>query len=201
MENTSPKKDFFIQVASLKDLGYTSQFEKSGKLESKDEIKLSSQANGRVDKILVKNGDSVNAGQILVTLKDTVGNYKENVEKSNNTLEKMRINYDSTKISLDKQIFDAQINLEKLQKNLETLKTGSSIDISQAQENLANTSYTSMDSKSALELQKLNDAITKAENDYANTLSSNKETIAGFKNTTKKEYVNITNLADDIGNF
>jgi hypothetical protein len=42
---------------------------------------------------------------------------------------------------LDKQIFDTEIALEKLKNSLETLKTNSAIDISQAKDNLTNTDY------------------------------------------------------------
>jgi hypothetical protein len=53
----------------------------------------------------------------------------------------MQITYDSTKVSLDKQIFDLEIALEKLNNSLDTLKKTSSIDISQAKDNLSNTNY------------------------------------------------------------
>jgi hypothetical protein len=74
-------------------------------------------------------------------LDDTVANYNINLERATNTIEKMQITYDSTKVSLDKQIFDLEITLEKLNNSLDTLKTTSEIDISQAKDNLSSTDY------------------------------------------------------------
>ncbi|MFA5917360.1 MAG: HlyD family efflux transporter periplasmic adaptor subunit [Candidatus Gracilibacteria bacterium] len=195
------KKDFSIQIKSLKSLGGDSFLQKSGKIQGKDDIKLSSQAVGRIGSIGVKEGDKVKAGQSLVFLTDTIANYGINLDKASNSIEKMQITYDSTKVSLDKQIFDLEIALEKLNNSLDTLKKTSSIDISQAKDNLSNTNYSGMDTKSSLELQKMDNSISKAELDYNNTLSNNQETITNFKNSLNKEYITQKTFFDDIITF
>lgn len=197
----SSKKDFLIQAVSLKSLWWDSFLQKSGKIEWKDDIKLSSQAVWRIWNISVKEWDKVRAGQSLVFLDDTVANYDINLERASNSIEKMQITYDSTKLSLDKQIFDLEIALEKLNNSLVTLKTNSSIDISQAKDNLSSTDYSWMDTKSSLELQKIDNSISKAELDYDNTLTNNKETIENFKNSLKKEYLTQKTFLDDITTF
>ncbi|MDD3302891.1 MAG: HlyD family efflux transporter periplasmic adaptor subunit [Candidatus Gracilibacteria bacterium] len=200
-ETNNGKKDFSIQTKNIKDFGNNSFLQKSGKIQGKNEITLSSQAIGRIGKIYVKEGDKVVAGQTLIVLNDTIANYGINLEKANNTIEKLKINYDSTKVSLNKQIFDSEIALEKLQNNLETLKKTSSIDISQAQDNLNSNDYSGMDTKSSLELQKLDNNITKSDLDYNNTLTNNKETIENYKNNIKKEYLTQKIFLNDITNF
>ncbi|NDK07699.1 HlyD family efflux transporter periplasmic adaptor subunit [Candidatus Gracilibacteria bacterium] len=195
------KKDFLVQIKPLDSLGSNSFLKKSGKIEGKEDIKLSSQGIGRIGNIAVKEGEKVRAGQNIVFLDDTVANYGLNLDRAGVSIERLQINYDSTKVSLDKQIFDLEIALEKLENSLKTLKTTSSVDISQAQDNLNNSDYEGMDTKSSLELQKLDNSISKAELDYNNALSNNKETIENFKNSTKKEYLTQKMFLDDIITF
>ena len=198
---TTEKKDFLIEINPLKSLWGDSFLQKSGKIQWKDDIKLSSQAVWRIWKITVKEWDKVKAGQNIIFLDDTVANYNINLERSTNTIEKIQITYDSTKVSLDKQIYDLWIALEKLNNSLDTLKRTSSIDISQAQDNLSNTNYSWIDTKSSLELQKMDNSISKAELDYNNTLNNNQETIDNFKNSLKKEYITQKTFFDDIITF
>jgi len=200
-ETNNWKKDFSIQTKNIKDFWNNSFLQKSWKIQGKNEITLSSQAIWRIWKIYVKEWDKVVAWQTLIVLNDTIANYWINLEKANNTIEKLKINYDSTKVSLNKQIFDSEIALEKLQNNLETLKKTSSIDISQAQDNLNSNDYSWMDTKSSLELQKLDNNITKSDLDYNNTLTNNKETIENYKNNIKKEYLTQKIFLNDITNF
>ncbi len=195
------KKDFSIQIKSLKSLWGNSFLQKSGKIEWKEDIKLSSQAVWRIWNISIKEWDKVKAGQNIVFLDDTVANYNINLERATNSIERMQITYDSTKVSLDRQIFDLWIALEKLNNSLVTLKKTSKIDISQAQDNLSSTDYAWMDTKSSLELQKIDNSISKAELDYNNVLTNNKETIDNFKNSIKKEYLTQKTFFDDIINF
>jgi hypothetical protein len=58
-----------------------------------------------------------------------------------------------------------------------------------------------MDTKSSLELQKMDNSISKAELDYNNTLSNNQETITNFKNSLNKEYITQKTFFDDIITF
>ncbi len=195
------KKDFIVNVKPLNSLWKDSYLEKSWKLEWKDDITLSSQAIWRIWKVLVKEGNKVSAWQTLLVLNDTVANYWVNIKKSANLIEKIKINYDSTKVSLDKQIFDLDIALQKLQNSYNLAKINSSIDISQAEDSLNNTNYSWADTKSSLELEKLNNSISKMELDYNNTLLNNEEYISNLKNSIKKEYLTQKIYMDDIINF
>lgn len=195
------KKDFLITVKNINELSKSSVLEKTWVIEWKEDIKLNSQWIWRISNIVVKEWDKVSAWETLVYLSDTTANYGINLERAGNMLEKMEINYDSTKISLDKQIFDIEIALEKLKSSYETAKINSLIDVSQARDNLENTDYTWMDTKSSLELQKLDNSISKMELDYNNLLSSNAETIEGYKSNVKKEQISQNLLIGDILQF
>jgi hypothetical protein len=113
----------------------------------------------------------------------------------------MQINYDSTKIQLDKQMFDSEIALQRLQNNLEALKKNTTLDISQAKDDVKNANYANLDSKSALDVEKMDNTISKAELDYDNVLINNKETIDTFKSNFSTQYNSLDGLVVDINDF
>lgn len=195
------KTELLIHVQKLDELWNNSDLVKSWKLEWKEDIVIASQAAWRIWKISVKEWDKVKVWQLLIKINDTIANYNLNLKKADNTIEKLKISYDSTKVSLDKQIYDTEIWLEKLKNSLETLKANSQIDISQAKDNLANTNYSWSNSKSSIELEKLENSIDKANFDYENALKTNKESIESNKNLIKKEITNQLNYFTDVINF
>lgn len=195
------KKDFLIQVKKVGDLSQWAFLEKTGKVTSTQEIKLASQAMGRISFLNVKEGDKVKSGQIILALQDNIASYGINVERAQNTLEKVRISYDSTKINLDKQIFDSEINLERLQNNLQALKKNTELDIKNAQDTINDVSYGNLDSQSALQLQKIDNSISKSELDFQNKISADAETIEWFKTNIKNSYNSLQIFLDDTIDF
>ena len=83
---------------------------------------MTASVSGRVANILVKAGDSVQAGQQLVVLSDNISNFSTNVNRTANAIEAAQINFDSQKIALDKQILDAENEVERLEANLIALE-------------------------------------------------------------------------------
>ena len=197
----STKKDFFIEVKKLSEFWSTSFLEKNGKITSTEEIKLASQAIGRISQINVKEGDTVKKWQVLMSLQDNIASYGINLERSRNGLQRAQLTYDSTKLQLDEQIRQQEISLERLKNNLNTLRKNSEIDINQIKSDVAETDYTNLDSASALQLQKLDTSIAKSEFDYQNALTSNQETIESFKLNLKNAYDSLDTYAQDIIDF
>ncbi|QFR39106.1 HlyD family efflux transporter periplasmic adaptor subunit [Candidatus Gracilibacteria bacterium 28_42_T64] len=195
------KKDFLLETKSFSEFNNVATLVKTGKLGSSQDISLSSNATGRVGQILVKEGDNVVKGQVLAVLEDTVVNYGINLEKSQNGLERTRINYDSTELTLNKSIVDAELNLEKAKINYEALKQNTEQNIKKAKNDFNNSDYTDLDSESALNLQKLDNTIEKMQLDYDNMLISDVETIEGFLSTLKKDYNSLLILIDDVIEF
>jgi multidrug resistance efflux pump len=197
----SLKKEFYIDVTPLSEFSTWAFLEKNGKVTSTEEIKLSSQAMGRISLINVKEGDKVKKWQILMSLQDNIGSYWINLERARNWLQRTQLSYDSTKLQLDEQIRQQEISLEKLWNNLNTLKKNAEIDINQIKNDVADTDYTNLDSASALQLQKLDTSIAKAEFDYQNALNSNQETIDSFKVNLKNSYDGLDTFTQDIIDF
>lgn len=195
------KNEFLIETVPFESFTNITVIQKVWKIEWSQDLKISSQANGRVSKIYVKEWQKVVAGQTLATLQDSVANYGIALERAQNSLERAKLNYDSTELSLEKQIFDTQLSLEKLNSNYEAVKKNIALDISQAEDTLKNTNNTNADSKSSLQLDQLSNSIAKSELDYDNKLIADSETIQWFKSTFKKENNSLVFFLWDIIDF
>lgn len=195
------KKEFLIETTPFESFSNSTSIQKIWKIEWSQDLKISSQANGRVSKIYVKEWQQVVAGQILATLQDSVANYGIALERAQNSLERARLNYVSTELSLEKQIFDTQLSLEKLNSNYEAIKKNIALDISEAEDTLKNTNNVNADSKSSLQLDQLSHSIAKSELDYDNKLIADSETIEWFKSTFKKENNSLVFFLWDIIDF
>ena len=91
--------------------------------------------------------------------------------------------------------------MKKLKNKLDTLKKDSEQNIKKVTNDLENSKYSNLYSKSSLELEKLDNTIKKQELDYENILFSNEETINWFKLNLKKDYNSILVIIDDIIQF
>ncbi len=195
------KQDFIVEVQSFS--GFTNQtyLDKSGKIDSSQNISLTAQATGRVSNISVQQWDPVVKGQVLATLEDSIANYSLSLQQANNALDRAKINYDSNKINLDKSVFDAEQNVDKLTKNLEALILENKQTLLQAQSDLENTNVDDVNSKWALDVQKLQNSIEKSKLDYENKLITDNETLEWFYSSVKKEYNSMVIFLGDIIEF
>lgn len=197
----STKQDFLISTQPWTDFSGAVSLEKTGKVSSSQDIQLTSQASWRVTSVSVKAGDTVKVGQTIALLDDTIGSYAINLQRASNGVERAQINYDSTKLQFEKQIFDTQINLEKLERNLSTAKQDSQQTIKQASDSLENSQYENLDSRSALQIEQLDNNIKKAQLDFENKKIADGETIEGFKTNLKKDLNTLIITLDDIIQF
>ncbi len=190
---TKTKTDFYIETKTFWDFLSDYEIKKTGKISSSQDIVLSSKATWMVWGIYVKAWDKVYVWTPLIKLDDSVANYYLNYKKAELALESSKLNYEQTKVSLDKQVKDAQLNYSKLQKDYELLQKTWKENIDSAKITLENslTSNTSSNSWS----------ISKAELDYNKLVDSNKEQIKSFETTVAKDYLNLKNLFTDIINF
>ncbi|MCH2188388.1 biotin/lipoyl-binding protein [Candidatus Gracilibacteria bacterium] len=202
-ENTldESKKDFFVTTQKLSDFGSQTFLTKTSRISSASDITLTSNASGRVQNVFVREGDSISIGQPLFQLEDNIANYYLTLKQAENELERAKINYDSQKITLDKQVSDASLALKRAQIDLDNIQIQASQDILQAQNTRNDSDTTSSESTSSLELKRLEDNIAKSELDYGNTLVSDEQTIEGFKTTLTKDMNAQLIFLDDIIEF
>lgn len=199
-EEKSEKKDYIVETKKFSDLDNFYFLEKSSKIEASSEVILSLEASWRVENIAVKEGDIVSKWQSLVFLHDSSANLNTNYKQSVLNLEQAKISYENNKISLDKNISDSEINLEKLRLNYENAKKTIEQDLIQAKDNLNNTDITNIDSKSSLDIQKIDNSIEKMEFDYNTQIKSNNDKIDSFILNLKKEKESLKNLIVNVIN-
>ena len=195
------KKDFFVQTQQGNSFVGDTILRKTGQISSSQDISLSANASGRVSALFVKPGDSVRVWQVIATLDDNIGSYGINLERARIFLERQKINYESTEISLDKNIFDSQLTLSKLERNLQAFKKDSEQNILQSKDNLDNSTYNNLDSKSALELEKLDNNIEKLRLDYDIKIVTDSEQIESYKASLRKDFNNLEIALDDVIEF
>jgi multidrug resistance efflux pump len=164
------KIPFYITLRSMKDFPKSYVVEKSGRMVGSSQLSIASQGIGRVDRIAYREGARVKKDQLIVHLKDTIGNYGIRLEQAKNMLDSQKINYDSTALALDKSVSDAETAYQTILTNEKNLV-------------FASGTISSSSTKASLDLANLDDQITKAELDYANLISSQDQALAQFRET------------------
>ncbi len=130
------KQDFYIQTKSIS--GFTNQIvvEKSATLDSDQNIMVTAQAHGRVGKILVKDGEIVKEGQVIIKLKDDVANYGLAVQRAKTALDSARLQYKNAKIALGKGVADSKLNVERSKNTLVSAKSAGQEALKNAQQTM-----------------------------------------------------------------
>lgn len=195
------KQDYIIKTKNINDFTWSLLLEKTGKLWSSQDIKVSSQVSWRIKKIYVKEWSQVKINDTIAIIDDNISNYNLVLEKSKNSLDKAKNSYESTKISLDKQIFDSQIAVEKLDLKIESFKKDYSENLKKAQNELQNTNIINSDTKSSLEIEKIDNSINKQELDLDNKKIADNETINWFNLSIKKDYSTLNLYLNDVIEF
>ena len=107
-EDAAVKLDFYVQTSKPSALQETIFLTKPGKIIGSQEIAVSAQALGRVQQIIVREGQEVLAGQPIVTMADSLLNYGSQVDRAQSALDRTQIQYNSNKISLDNAVSNAE---------------------------------------------------------------------------------------------
>lgn len=222
VEETLEKTDFFVETSLGKTFWGNSVLKKVGQVQSSQDIEINANANGRVSKIYVEKGQSVSSGKNLALLEDTLWNFDINIQRSNNAIQRAQINYESQEIALDKQIFDAKIQIENLERSLNTLKKDSEKNILLAEDSVKNSQDEGNIEKldlqiDKLELQKdkldiqrekfdlqidnLKNNIEKSRFDYDLRLKSDQQAIESYGSTLRSQYNTLIIALDDIIEF
>ncbi len=175
-EKTVEKQDFFVEVKNIDTFSKKHFLEKTWRLSSTQDIKLSSKVSWKVKQINVRHWDVIKTWDILAVVDDDVVNYSLSLDKAKNALDKASLNYQNTQNQLNKQISDLKINLSNLE-----------IDNS--------------NSSSSLELDKIENSIKKLAIDYDNLKISNLKTISGFNTSLSNTYSSLINLTDNVIEF
>lgn len=191
------KMKFYIDTISLTWTVNSATISKIWRIKTSEDIKVNSQASWKIKDIKLNEWDKTKKWRLVLTLSDTIWSYWINIDRARNTLEKAKINYDSTKISLDKAVEDSKIALDKTKKDLEIAKKDIEKQLDQAQKNVESSDLSDETSKARLDLEKLKKDLEKAKIDLENSKQSDIENIAQFVENWKVQYKTIVNFIDN----
>ena len=195
------KWNFLIETQTAWNLNNEYALEKSSKIEAASEIVLTSEATWRVENIAVKEGDNVSKWQNLVYLFDNSMNLNTAYKQAILNLDQAKIQYSNQKLALDKNIEDSELALTKLKLNYENTKKNIEQDVIQAKDNLKNSDVNASGSKTSLDVQKIDNSITKMEFELETLKKSNKDKIDSFISNVNREKDNLNNLLVSVINF
>ena len=202
------KQEFFIETKTLDSFSSSYEIKKVWTLSSNQIVTLNSNASGRISSLSVKEWDAVKNGQVIATLADNISNFEIGVDRANNAIARAKINYDSQKISLDKQVVDAELELEKLWQNIVNLQKTNAQNIARSQNDQDNINANENIQKIDLNVERINQNIIRLEQnienlkfDLENLKLNNEETLSGFKTRIFTEHNAIEILLDDIIQF
>lgn len=200
-EKEAVKQDFFIETRKFSELSSVRTIKKIATVRSGQDIKLSSLTNGRVATLLVKKWQSVQAWQPIAYLTDTLGNISISAARAQNALERAQINRDQSILSLDKQLFDIDIQMENLERSILTLESDSEANIRNLQNNFNNTNLQSMDSASQLQLAQFDANLERQKLDYETKLVSDNQTRQSFIDFFTRDENALRVLVDNVIDF
>ena len=177
-----------IEVAKLGDFQMT--IRATGNLEPLLDVEVKSNVEGEVVRLLVKDGDPVNAGDILVELdpeiyKEEQKQAKADVDAAEAQLMQAKLNIELKKERLNSELTQKEAAVKIAQANLETVKATTITQVSNAETNLQATLNELDQDKIALE--QANIALEQAKltlAEYETTLESSKVTL----DTSKSEF-------------
>ena len=199
--NNDAKQDFFVETQKFGDFPQVAQIKKIWKITGAQDINIIASISWRVSDILVKAGDSVIAGQKLVILSDNISNFATSVDRTANAIEAAQINFDSQKISLNKQILDAENEVDQLEANLIALTQTNNQNIQLAQNAVDNASVDRDNSKASLDIIRLDTEIERLKLNYDNLLLSDQQTLSGLDEDFQNFFNGYNLLLVDVTDF
>ena len=120
------------KVKTLAEFSRQLTLEKPGTIVSSQDIQVTSQANGKVARILVKEGDTVKGGQPIVQLSDTIASYKLQAERAKNGLDRAILTKTQTETTLNQQIQQAENAYKQAQQAFQFAQKTSETAVKQA---------------------------------------------------------------------
>ncbi len=189
--SSAEKTEFLFETRKFSEFPRVATVEKIGRIVGSSSVSVASQGIGRIESVLVKEGDFVRKGQPIARLSDTVANYSIRYEQSANGLESVDANYESTKISLDKAVSDSEIALERARIDYGRTVSDAEKQLEKARRDAEKSSVSSSGSDAQTTL-------AKAELDYSNLVLSNAKTIENFAATFRVTVSDLKKLVSTV---
>lgn len=225
-EVKSEKSILQISTQKLASLDSNPNLIKTGRLVWASDIAVTSQTSGRVSSISFSEGDSLLKWATVVVLADSGNLYTYPTKRLKESLDSTRLNYVSSKVDIDNQLIDLELSVQQAEYQLDVAKEDAEqqrrdteqqlldaeiqlLDVEQQlkdaeqQRELAeyNARTNNVDGSSwsaALQLQKFDSDIEKAEFDYETKLTADDQALEGFVNSSQRIVDSVTSLQVDV---
>ena len=115
------KTPFFIDTFRVWQKQSDISIEKSWRITASSSLTLTAQWAGEISKISVKEWQSVKAGTVIATLKDTQNNYDLRYAQAQNTLKVQNASIETNRINLEQSVDNARIAYERARQAYDTL--------------------------------------------------------------------------------
>lgn len=148
-KNNINKIDFYVETKALQDFTNEIEINKPGKIVWAQEILVTAQAVWSIKNIIFEEGESVWENDKLIELNDDIANYNLMVQRSKNTLNSARLQYQQNKNQFDQMIQWNKLTLESSQKTFNTTQSMWEQTLKSAE----NTIKTSWNQKNSILLQ------------------------------------------------
>jgi len=192
------KKPYYLTVEPLTKSDRAGTITKNAKVLGTSEITITSLVAGRVNTLPVKLGSMVGNGQTLAQITDTNGTIRFGVEKSQLAVDSAQNSYVVQKATLEKQIKDSQLALERAQVWLTSTLDDATQQRDKIEFDLANVNANVAWSNTQLQLEKLQKDLIKAQLDYQTKLDADSQNITNFTITAGNIFTDVNNLVTDI---
>ena len=150
-------------LLSLNEISQQLKFEKTATISSSQDILVSSQANGKVAKITHNEGDTIKAGETIVSLSDTIANYKIQLDSAKNALDRAVLTRQQTELTINQQIEQAKNALDTAKEALWNAEKGAELAIQQAELGVTNADN---------QIETLKNSFVTQKNTFINVLNS-----------------------------
>ncbi len=111
---TTEKTDFIVRTDSLGSFGTDISTEKTAVIQADSTLTLGAEANGKISKILVKEGQTVRAGAPIATISDTMNNFDLLLSQARNNIELQKAGNAAQMANLEISVSNAESNYKKV---------------------------------------------------------------------------------------
>jgi multidrug efflux pump subunit AcrA (membrane-fusion protein) len=115
------KTPFAIETYTIGQAQAGIEIQKTGRITASSSLTLTAQWAGEISKINVQEWQSVKAGTVIATLKDTQNNYDLRYSQAVNTIKVQNASIETTRINLIQSVDTARISYERARQAYETL--------------------------------------------------------------------------------
>jgi len=151
------------KLLSLSEISQQLKLEKTATIASSQDILVTSQANGKVAKIPHNEGDKIKAGETIVSLSDTIANYKIQLDSAKNALDRAVLTRKQTELTINQQIEQAKNALDTAKEALWNAEKGAELAIQQAELGVTNADN---------QIETLKNSFVTQKNTFINVLNS-----------------------------